>query len=1024
TKGNIVSDTTNLLCMRAGSVVTGAADTSFVEGPVKKFGNTAFVFPTGKDTLYRALEISAPSVVTDAFTAEYFDEGQPMGETLDSSLAYVNDCNYWNIRRNNGSSNVYAYLYWQNSFCEIADTATLKIVHWENDKWNDLGHGLVTGDYSSGKIRTVSTLTAYGNLSLAYDTLIIPVQTPADYSVGEGFVVNIGQLMGTDTLQHPEINYYGYAGETALYLSDSLFSYVFHDAIDTVVSDTMPTRLVADTLYRIDMRLIGINNDISILQTDTSQGYKNFYFGDSSYTHALTYQKITYEDIYDDINLSFFNEDEFRFDVGEDGDPSDIEFYYQGADSVKLDGEGTLNIFTPLGKKQYYVNAYQLLDDEWSEFDVNFSKSDSILSLSLGSCEGGVPLMLKITTSQPAIQIRNQLKWSTLYGGNLPDFLNGTKIDKNNRVYAVGYTLSQNFPIKSAIYTTNQGGADAVIIKFKKDRSRTFSTYYGGSGDDYGTSVTVDEFIDRFDILITGQTFSPNFPPCPGCSGSIIQSYGGNGDAFIVKLKSDGTRDPVLGISTYYGGDCQEAGNCIVLDRDSKYFAISGEAYCLPGITIPLPDVNNGYYQPNLSGYNGFIAEVSNQLFGNYDLYWATHLGDIVNSLCFDANDNLFAFGSTSQVATTLSAPVTSYGGSDFPICSPAWLPLACSGTTPFFESEHGMQDHFISKFSIASNLLIWSTLFGGSDDELYTTNNYNHAFASKSIAVSPVNGDILVTGNTRSDDLITVPLTNAYYDNSYSSGSFGDIFIARFNECLELLWLTYWGYNSEDLSSGVVMTASDYFYIAGLTSSSNVTTLSTSYFIDNTHNNSNNPLLFDGFILKFNPASDIVYSTYFGGYSHDAIHCLDVHKNNKDFVVVGQTNSVHLAQSFPVFDFGGPSYYVDHRPTGVHGFISNLYNNCTSCREETVITIEDKSREINLNIFPNPSSGATYIRSNDYLINNIRIYDLLGNIVFEDKNLFVNLYECNLNHLKSGIYIIQTLVNNEMFRNKIIISH
>src|SRR6185436_15045128 len=46
--GIIFSDATENLVMNAGAVVTGASNSSFVSGPVKKFGNTAFVFPVGK----------------------------------------------------------------------------------------------------------------------------------------------------------------------------------------------------------------------------------------------------------------------------------------------------------------------------------------------------------------------------------------------------------------------------------------------------------------------------------------------------------------------------------------------------------------------------------------------------------------------------------------------------------------------------------------------------------------------------------------------------------------------------------------------------------------------------------------------------------------------------------------------------------------------------------------------------------------------------------------------------------------
>src|SRR5690606_338455 len=57
-------------------------------------------------------------------------------------------------------------------------------------------------------------------------------------------------------------------------------------------------------------------------------------------------------------------------------------------------------------------------------------------------------------------------------------------------VYLFGYTNSTNFPVSSGpnvpVQATNGGGNDKVFLKLNADLSDlVFSTYYGGSGDDY-----------------------------------------------------------------------------------------------------------------------------------------------------------------------------------------------------------------------------------------------------------------------------------------------------------------------------------------------------------------------------------------------------------------------------------------------------------------------------------------------------------------------------------------------------------
>ena len=44
-QGNLITTSTNLLTMKHNSTATGASNSSFVSGPVKKVGNTAFSFP-------------------------------------------------------------------------------------------------------------------------------------------------------------------------------------------------------------------------------------------------------------------------------------------------------------------------------------------------------------------------------------------------------------------------------------------------------------------------------------------------------------------------------------------------------------------------------------------------------------------------------------------------------------------------------------------------------------------------------------------------------------------------------------------------------------------------------------------------------------------------------------------------------------------------------------------------------------------------------------------------------------------
>ncbi len=55
--GYLISDATNLLIIKHGATISSASNNSFVKGPVKKIGNSAFTFPVGKQAYTRQLQL-------------------------------------------------------------------------------------------------------------------------------------------------------------------------------------------------------------------------------------------------------------------------------------------------------------------------------------------------------------------------------------------------------------------------------------------------------------------------------------------------------------------------------------------------------------------------------------------------------------------------------------------------------------------------------------------------------------------------------------------------------------------------------------------------------------------------------------------------------------------------------------------------------------------------------------------------------------------------------------------------------
>ncbi len=174
TRGIVNSTAVNVLVFAPGSAVTGASDNSYVDGPAQKTGNSAFTYPTGNFGNYQPLTLTAPSMVTDAFTAQYINSNPhpTYNNTLHvPSLTNISECEYWAVTRNSGTSNVSATLTWDSHSCCIGDLSGLRVAIWEGTQWTDHGNGGTTGTKTSGTIITSTSITQNNNILTFANTL-------------------------------------------------------------------------------------------------------------------------------------------------------------------------------------------------------------------------------------------------------------------------------------------------------------------------------------------------------------------------------------------------------------------------------------------------------------------------------------------------------------------------------------------------------------------------------------------------------------------------------------------------------------------------------------------------------------------------------------------------------------------------------------------------------------------------------------------------------------------------------------
>ena len=128
---------------------------------------------------------------------------------------------------------------------------------------------------------------------------------------------------------------------------------------------------------------------------------------------------------------------------------------------------------------------------------------------------------------------------SAVFGGLASDIPSGIALDAADNVYITGATTSTNFPATRALATpqaTNSGGNDAFVFVVKSDWSGLlYSTYLGGSLDDYGNAIAVD---GAGNVYVTGQTFSSAVTSTIGFPvwNAVQTVLNGTSDGFLAKI--------------------------------------------------------------------------------------------------------------------------------------------------------------------------------------------------------------------------------------------------------------------------------------------------------------------------------------------------------------------------------------------------------------------------------------------------------------------------------------------------------
>jgi hypothetical protein len=191
--------------------------------------------------------------------------------------------------------------------------------------------------------------------------------------------------------------------------------------------------------------------------------------------------------------------------------------------------------------------------------------------------------------------------YSTFLGGSGDEYPpTGIAVDSRGDSWIAGGTTSADFPTKGALQSTYGGGfIDAFVAKLNSNGSAlAYSTYLGGSGDDWDPFVAVDAMGAA---SVAGFTTSEDFP----LKHAFQPAFGGGDgeflcycDGFVARIAPDGAR---LAFSTYLGGSADDLGYGIGLDA-AAHVVVSGLTF---SADFPTKETMQGY----MGAGDAFVAE-------------------------------------------------------------------------------------------------------------------------------------------------------------------------------------------------------------------------------------------------------------------------------------------------------------------------------------------------------------------------------------------------------------------------------
>jgi hypothetical protein len=710
---------------------------------------------------------------------------------------------------------------------------------------------------------------------------------------------------------------------------------------------THPGKVGANKQEALRMTLLGADRTASMSGENTLPGYITYMHGPDPQKWKVglpTYAATRVTNVYPGISLVYYGTQrllEYDFVVSANADANQIRLAIDGARPV-LEPSGELRLRTTASNLPTDVLfrkpvVYQRIDGRVLPVDSSFQIAvNGEVGFHLGAYDHAHELVI-----DPVIS------YGSYYGGTGEDEINASAVNASGQLYAVGQTYSATLPSTAGEFLPTPDpvkfGHAAFVTKFSADGSTVlWTTYLDGSQDDYANGVAVGSADEAYVVGTTSSCGADNSIPGVASNTAVefpftadavqklcnpqynyndtSEANGGNADAYLVKLSSDGK---TLLYGTPLGGSQSDFASSVVLDATGRPYIV-GETestqyykcaaigpHCADVPAYPIdnhgnadiglsnyPTTSNAFYSnttesqqyattdPNSGDTGGpqdeqaFITVLSADLhsFVYSSLIGGGVIGGCGNGAC-NTNGIAVAVNTAGQGfigGNTSSAhwPVTP--GAFAPTCSNAG---ASNSQCPMT----GWLAGFDPTKSGAASLLFATYMTGSSGGKNSDGNNIYPGSDVYGLATDS-SGDVIATGDTGANNFPTTsatlqPSCDQFGDGNGNSLRCSSAYITKLSSTGATVWSTYYGPQTSPgnfvIGDGIALDASNNVYIVGLSTSP---TLPLENAISaNPAQNS------DAFVLELSSdASKLLLGTYIGSVGGITVNSNSLHLDSK----------------------------------------------------------------------------------------------------------------------------------------------